>query len=385
MSLTFAEKDPAVVLAEALAIYETETGITLAPADPRRLHLQALVLIAAQLRAAIDFSGKQNLLRYVSSLYIEAYAELWGLSPIPAGPSVVTLRFTASTPGVLTIPAGKRATNGMNTWAVVSATTSEAGASYVDAVAHCTVNGAGTNGVAAGQIDTLVDTIPGIASVSNTTATISGRDVETTEQLRERIRDAPESTSTAGPRAAYRALSLAASTAVADVAVLGPRDADYVSYDAPTAGEVHILVIEGERDDEGTVTSVIPDPTDGLLTTVDEALSAEDVRPLGDYVNVSAPVFVDFEVVATYYISRDRSESAAEIQEAVEAAFDAYLLWQQSKVGRDINPSSLIGRLYAAGAKRVVVTEPAFESLLRDQAARLSGYGTLTHGGVEDE
>ena len=81
--------------------------------------------------------------------------------------------------------------------------------------------------------------------------------------------------------------------------------------------------------------------------------------------------------------SRARAESAAEIVVAVEAAHAAYRDWQ-CKIGRDVNPSELIARVVAAGAKRVAVTEPAFTEIARDECSRL-GYDALVYGGIEDE
>lgn len=381
---TLAEKDPATVLAEALALYEETTGVKLAPADPRRLHLQALLLLLAQQRALIDFSGKQSLLRFVSDEWIDELATLWGEERLPAEPSECTVRFTFAASGVHTIPAGVRVTDGTNVWTVIEDT--EDTGTFVDADVECTVAGGDTNGVAIGQIDTLVDPdeLPGASTVSNTTETSEGRDLESLEDFRTRLRDVPESRSTCGPRLAYEAAALEVSPTVADAVALGPNDAGDVVYYAPDPGQVIVLILKGERDEDGVLTSVVPEPDAGLLDEVTEALSAEDVRPLTDQVLVSEPIWEDFDCIVSYKIARSRSNLASTIQAAVEEAFEAYLLWQQSRTGRDINPSELITRLVNAGAKRVVVTEPAFQELMRDQAARCT-YQALVYGGVEDD
>jgi phage-related baseplate assembly protein len=392
-TLTFAEKDAATVLAQALQIYFEETGVHLAEADPRRLHLQAFLLLLAQQRQLIDYSGKQNLLRYVDlnmpiekALFLQALAELWGEKPLPAEPSTCTIRFSFAVSGPQTIPHGTKVTDGTNTWAVGSGDVSSIGnVTFLDAPVFCTVPGSTSNGVTPGQIDTLVDPIFGCTGVVNTTETISGRDIETTEAFRERLRLVPESRSTCGPRIAYEAAALEASASVADVVALGARDAaDMLSNPPPPAGDVWIFLTEGTRDANGVLISTIPTPSAGLLTTVGAALSAEDVRPLTDHVVEKTPIFRDFDVDATYYIAKSRSKSAIEIQAAVALAFDAYVLWQQA-IGRDINPSELTTRLVNAGAKRVVLPLPfVFEALMSDQCSRI-GYATLTYGGVEND
>lgn len=93
----FAEKDVSVVLSEALALYKVRTGVTLAPADPRRLHLQTFVLLLAQQRQLINYSGLQNLLRFADvgkeiedATNLKALGDLWGEQPLPAKPSKCT-------------------------------------------------------------------------------------------------------------------------------------------------------------------------------------------------------------------------------------------------------------------------------------------------------
>ena len=71
-------------------------------------------------------------------------------------------------------------------------------------------------------------------------------------------------------------------------------------------------------------------------------------------------------------------------------AVNSYIKWQTAKIGRDINPSKLIQMMVEAGAKRVVVTSPAFTQLSdggdnsTPELAKL-GTKTVTNGGYEDE
>lgn len=384
--LQLAEKDPALILSEALATYKQITGQDLAPADPRRLHLQALLLIVSQLRQLIDFSGKQSLLRFVSDLFIDALSELWigTEGRIPAAPSQCTERFNFGVLGSYTIPDKTRVSDGKNFWEV-EGDTSNTG-TFVDATVKCITPGRASNGVAIGQIDTLVDPsdLPGCTGVTNTTETISGRDVEGLEDFRARLRNEPEARSTCGPRAAYEAAALEASENVADAAAIGPDDFGEVFYTTPGPGEIWLLIIKGERDEQGALISVVPDPDDGLLNTVAASVTGEQVRPLGDFVTVLRPQFVDFDAICSYTIGQSRAKQAVQIQLAVQQAFSDYLLWQQSKISRDINPSELTARLVNAGAKRVIITSPTFQVLVRDQSARCV-YQFLGYDGVEND
>jgi phage-related baseplate assembly protein len=386
----FAEKDPTAVLAAALELYRVTTGVALAAADPRRLHLQTVLLLLSQQRQRIDFAGKQSLLRYVdagmpiaSAVFIQALAELWGEVPLPAEPSTCTERFTGDVGAP--IPTGSRVTDGTSQWAVVGGPYTIPPGNTIDLQVQCTVAGAVSNGVAPGQIATMVDALAGVSSVTNTTTTISGRDIESTEAFRTRLRSVPENRSTCGPRLAYEQAALDASASVADAVALGADDASEMAGTLPTSGEVHVIITQGTRDSDGTLISVVPDPDANLISTVDSALSAEDVRPLTDFVTVKAPVWANLDIELVYYISKSRADSASTIQAAVEDAYAAYKLWQQ-QIGRDINPSELITRLVNAGAKRVVIggAGPVFTVLKRDECSRLF-YEDVLYGGIEDD
>ena len=74
----------------------------------------------------------------------------------------------------------------------------------------------------------------------------------------------------------------------------------------------------------------------------------------------------------TYYINRSDMAQAATIQNEVTEAVNAYVLWQRSDIGKDINPSELEHRIRAAGAKRAVIRSPGIRGGLdhRGSAAR---------------
>ena len=62
-----------------------------------------------------------------------------------------------------------------------------AGSTTVDVPATCTVAGTDGNGFAAGELATIVDPIPYVASVTNTTATEGGAEIESDDDLAERV------------------------------------------------------------------------------------------------------------------------------------------------------------------------------------------------------
>lgn len=175
--------------------------------------------------------------------------------------------------------------------------------------------------------------------------------------------------STAGPKGGYIYIAKQVSTEIADVVA-----------NSPSAGTVDLYVLM----DDGTIAQT------EVKNAVLSACNADTVRPLTDLVSVKDPETVEYDISLTYYIPSDASVSSAEIEASVDTAINQYVSWQCGKLGRDINPSFLIGLLMQTGIKRVDLTSPSF-TILQDgsnkdtpQVATV-GIITATNGGYEDE
>lgn len=148
----------------------------------------------------------------------------------------------------------------------------------------------------------------------------------------------------------------------------------------PSAGKVDLYVLM----DDGSIAQT------EIKNAVLAACSADTVRPLTDDVAVKDPQTVEYNISFTYFIPSDAAVSSSEIEAAVNAAVDQFVSWQCAKLGRDINPSYLIGLLMQTGIKRVVLTSPAF-TVLNDGSdntapqVAMIGDITATNGGHEDE
>lgn len=213
--------------------------------------------------------------------------------------------------------------------------------------ATCTQTGTIGNNFRAGEICNIVDLVAYVDTMANTTLSEGGGDTETDDSLRERVWEAPETLSVAGPAGAYEARTKAANSNIIDVYV-----------DSPSPGVVRIvpLLTGGEV------------PGEVLLTEVQNELSADSVRPLTDHVQAAAPTVVSYDINATYYIDDD--VDAATVQNAVAAAVSSFTAWQRGRLGRDINPSRLVQMLMGVGGvKRVDVSKPVFTVLSNTQVA----------------
>ena len=126
-------------------------------------------------------------------------------------------------------------------------------------------------------------------------------------------------------------------------------------------------------------------PGEEILQKVLNAVSADEkgVRPLTDYVKALPPNIVDYDVSVEYYISKDADVTATE--KAAEAAVEAYVLWQKTRLGRDINPDELLYRLKSiSGVKRARILSPSFVEL-DDRQVAIASNVRLTMMGSEDE
>ena len=367
--IVFAEKSAEEIESNVITLYEQIADRTLARGDPVRLFLETITLIIIHQRSLIDYAAKMNLLAYAEGDYLDHLGALLEVTRLEASYAMTTLKFTLSEaqPSAVIIPAGTRVSPGGGSllFATTEAAEIPAGDTETLITAQCTLSGSVGNGFVAGQLKKLVDPFPFEMSVTNTTETYGGSDIENDENFRERIQIAPESFSVAGPRGAYEYYARSAHQDIIDVAVVGPPDI------APGYVEIYPLMKNGEL------------PSSEVLDAVLSICNADDVRPLTDCVSAHAPDVVSYALNVKYYIDRSNATQSTELQAAVSEAVTGWVTWQRSKLGRDINPSELNHRMIAAGAKRTEITSPSFRVLKASELAIPSTI-TVTFGGLED-
>lgn len=184
---------------------------------------------------------------------------------------------------------------------------------------------------------------------------------ESDAALRYRTQLAPEGFSTAGPEGAYRFHALSASGDIADVAI-----------DSPTPGQVRVAVLSADGD--GT-------PTPQLLAVVEQALTADDVRPLTDEVIVVAAEVLPYRVEASLILYP--GPTPAPVISAARAAVERYVQ-SVRRLGADVTRSGLIAALHQPGVQDVVLTEPGSNVVCAaNQAAYCTRIEVLS-GGVDE-
>lgn len=370
----FISTDTNALVSQLISAYERIAGVTVHPASPERLFIQWIADVIIQERVINNYTGNQNIPSRAEGADLDALGELFYDKTRPAAQAAIcTVRFYISEAqaSAILVPKGTRVTDKNNS--LIWETTADAyipiGDTYVDVMVQCQTVGTIGNGYAPGQINTLVDVFNYYDHCENITASDDGADVATDDEYYELMRASEDAYSTAGAKGGYIYYAKQVSTEIADVVV-----------NSPEPGQVNLYILMSD----GTIAG------DEIKNAVLAACNDENVRPMTDLVVVDDPETVTYNITFTYYIPRNTSLSAAEIEAGVNEAVAEYTSWQSAKLGRDINPSYLGSLLMKTGIKRLEMEAPAY-SPLRDgsdntvpQVAQV-GTITITNGGYEDD
>lgn len=328
-----------------------------------------LVLLALAHRShhTMEYSNaclRAELLVTSTGSNLDNLAPIVGVERMEAGKSTAVVRFTlsAARQSATSIPEGTQVRTGDKRYfQTVKYAEIPAGQLTVDVEAVADEAGSESDGIFAGEINVLVDPIPYVQSVSNTSASSGGTDTEDDDSFTRRINLAPSIFSHAGPKDAYEYFAKSWRTDV--------EDTDMECVEGYT---IYIrFLMEGGRL-----------PTDEECRGMEEYF--EDVKkPMGDLVICCAPEEVPYDIDLTYWIASSNTKSATTIQENVEKAVQEYQNWQR-KIGRDIDSSELIKLVREAGAKRPRLTAPKDVSISKTQVAKLNGC-KIVYGGIEDD
>ena len=372
----FIPTDGEAVTALVTSVYENLTKTTVRPASPERLFIQWVSDVIIQERVLNNWTGNQNIPSRAEGENLDALAELTCIRARPeAKAATCTMRFSISEKqkSAVLIPAGTRISDASKAlvWETLEDNYVPIGETYVD-VENVVCQTAGTvgNGYTPGQINKLVDVYDYYTSCENITTSAGGSDAPDDDEYYELMRASMDAYSTAGATGSYIYWAKQVSTEIMDVAAVSPT---------PGVVKLYVLMNGGTLADKEMKAKVLSE------------CSADERRPLTDWVFVEDAEVVPYNIAFTYYTQSDAGISAADLAAAVEKTVEDFVSWQCGKLGRDINPSHLIGELMKTGVKRVELTAPAFTAL-RDgsdknvpQVAKLQGAPSIINGGYENE
>lgn len=372
--ITFVNINTDLIQETIISLYEKITGRTLERADPIRLFILSICYIVILLLKVINYTGKQNLLRYSAGKYLDELGYLMDTERLPATAAQTTIKVTLSDTFTkdTVIPKGIRVSPDGN----IYFSTDEvliigAGKKEGTVSATCTERGTIGNGFLPGQIKLIIDPNPYVQAMENTTLSEGGSEIEEDDVYRERIHNSPEKFSVAGPDGAYEFWARSASALIEDVRVVSPVPGDVDIYAILQGGEL---------------------PQQELLDEIYTICNDKKIRPLTDHVFVKTPEVIKYDINVTYFVHIDDQYKLTEISAAVESAINNFALWTKSKIGRDINITELHSRILAAGVKRVDIKIPQYTQILEGDNTKkiidpvqlaVAENITITYGGIE--
>jgi len=370
MTIQFLETDTKTILAELKAEFEAASGRVLYPAQVENLLLHVQAYREVLLRQDVQHCAEQNLIGYAIGQHLDELGANKDTPRLQPAAAECWVRFGLDEPDPQgrTIPAGTRLTTADGT--IAFETLSPA---YVlrnrdtstEILARCTATGAVGNGLEQGVLCCLDPRQPGV-SVTSTSTSEGGGDLETDEAYRERLK-LSNARFGGGSAAAYRLQALSASGRVADaLAVQGAE-----------RGDINIYVLP--RDAAET-----EDPR-RLCDMVAEYCNQDTVRMIGDMVFAVPAVPKDYEIEAEVTVLAGQDVDI--VMDRVTALAHAYAKAHSAKLGADVTPTQVLLALAPVGEGLYQVNLVKPEGIVRVDAHEWANATsiTVTFAGLADE
>lgn len=362
----FLDYDAQTIHDQIIGYLQSAAGEVFPEGDERRIFAEAMTAYMLAILADVEDVAKQKMLKYARGEVLDALGEMYGCERILAEAATCTLRFTigAAVSYDLVVPAGTVAsTPDGYAFTTDEDATIRAGTLYADVAATAEEVGSEYNEYVAGSVSVIRSALAFAATVANTDTTAGGTDGEPdddegNELFRQRIKLMQNATNTAGTESSYMAFAKAADENVADVQVPNLDEA-YTVY-------VYVVKTGGAQF------------TESELNVIQAACDADDVRPLGDLVEVRNAVRDSYTVDVSYTCAAADESAVVAAIEGSGGAIDAYLEWQDETIARAIQPQKLMALMFAAGAETVTVTAPVAAAVSDGHVAKCTEK-TVTH------
>lgn len=327
--LHYVTYDPDAIWDEMMIAYVEAGGDILYPGDEKEMLLRSVLADIVQVFAGVDNGLRMQTLRYAVGEYLDILGEQRNCERIQAQAAKATVSITTNATGWSdTLEAGTAITADGEMYYLLEEDVAITGiAQTISAVVVADRAGSIGNGLVAGTQMQMQTTNQAISSIVVTVSATGGQEEESDDAYRERIRLYGLASVTTGPSRQYEAAAKAVNSAIMDAKAINMG-----------AGNVGIYLILSS--DEGTA---------ALIQSVEEALNAEDVRPLTDTVTVYQATDIEYTLNVQY-----ATENTSATSKAIANAVIDYQKWQDNTIGRAFNPDRLMATLYQAGATRVI-------------------------------
>ena len=379
---------------------------TLYPGDERYQLLSAMTYCNMIMLAKINKALLNSTINGATAEALDEVGKIRNCYRKEPGKSTVTLRFSllnAVSKDSIIVKGTKVTSDKKIFFVTKESCTIPAGQLYADVLAECTTGGTESQKYDIGKINTIVDVTPasGVKNLDIPSGADNGEPYpydpvkhpdgdngEGDELFRERIKIAYATVSTAGAEFTYEYWAKSANSTICDVRVLSYTDMpNVIDLYVLCAGDVECAAIKNGKYSAGVL------PSESILQSVLEKCQAKFRRPQGDKVSAFAPEIVNYDIELKYFTTVDEEQHCIETIEGAGGAIQKYLEWQDSVIGKHINPDKLealcvhpnwTSEKTLKGAVRVEVVKPEHLDLTGRQVARFSGNLVVTHEVVAD-
>lgn len=324
--LTFSKDE---IWEQMMLNYVAAGGDILYPGDEKEILLCGVLTDIVQVFAGVDNGLRMQTLRYAVGDYLDILGEQRSCPRIEATKARATVTITTNATGQTdTLEAGTTMTaDGELFYALVEDFAITGYQQTATVEVEAVRAGSAGNGLLAGVQMQLAVTNTAVYSIFSASDASGGNEREEDETYRERIREYGLASISTGPERQYEAAAKAVSGEILDAKAINLG-----------AGQVGVYLILAS--DTGAA---------AILQAVEDALSAEDVRPLTDNVSVHRATDVPYTLKVQY-----QADSSSATSTAIANAVTSYQEWQDSVIGRPFNPDRLMAAIYQAGATRVL-------------------------------
>lgn len=355
----FVKFDASGTLEKAIEAFQEESGEILFAGDERRMIINSFMYLAEIIMNEINYRANNNFIANCDEETLFLKAEERNCHRILPKNATVKVRFFKSGTETVAIPEGTRVTgDGVFFFQTDSEDVIEE--EYADIKCIAVESGEEYNGIKAGTINILVDTLPYVTRVESITDTAGGSDIEDIDKFRERVLDAPKAYSTAGAKPAYIAKVKEVSQDIEDVVLVNDN----------TDVKIYVLLQDGKI------------PEESFLEKVRKHVFDDSVKTFTDNISVLAAEKREYEIKAGYKIAAEDEKEQETIKQNIDRALIEFENMMHGKMGKAINPEQLRRYLYNAGASSVQVEHPANFTKLRETEVAILKSATVSYEGV---
>ncbi len=321
--------DPDEIWLEMVKAYIDAGGDVLYPGDEKEMLLRSVQACNVQIFAAVDNALRMQTLRYAVGTYLDVLGEVRGCERIAATAATATVTITTNATGKSSVldEGTKMTADGVIFYLLEQDVTLSGYQETLTVSVVADRTGSTGNGLLAGTEMGLAISNEAVNSIIVATDASGGNEKEDDETYRERIREYGLASVTTGPQRQYESAAKEVSSEIIDANAINLG-----------AGQVGVYLILSS--DNGAA---------AIIQSVEDALSAENVRPLTDTVTVQQATDVPYTLNVEY-----TSDGSSAVTESIAEAVNDYQDWQDHKIGRAFNPDRLMAALYSAGATRVI-------------------------------